>query len=111
MGDFNVDLLKKSGESKSWLNIAENLQFCQLIDEPTQVTHNNRTLIDHIFTTVLTKVRCTKVPKIGLSDHFPTIVVYKGSFGIKNMHITIKFRSYKEFDKDTLLRKNTMVCY
>ncbi len=63
----------------------------------------SRTLIDHIFTTVPTKVRCTKVPKIGLSDHFPTIVVYKDSFGTKNMHTTIKCRSYKECDKDTFL--------
>ncbi len=44
-----------------------------------------------------TKVRCTKVPKIGLSDQFPTIVVNKGSFGTKNIHTTI------EFDKDKLL--------
>ncbi len=35
MGDFNVDLLKKSDESISWLNITEKFQFCQLIDEPT----------------------------------------------------------------------------
>ncbi len=61
-------------------------------------------LIDHIFTTVPTKVRCTKVPKIGLSDHFTTIVVYKDSFGTKIMHTTIKLRSYKEFDKDTTYR-------
>ncbi len=60
---LNVDLLKKSDESKSWLNIIENFQFCQLIDEPTRVTHNTRTLIDHIFTIVPTKVRYTKVPK------------------------------------------------
>ncbi len=92
MGDFNVDLLKKSDESKSsWLNITENFQFCQLIDEPTRVTNTTRTLINHIFTTVPTKVRCTKVPIIGLSDHFPTIIVYKDSFGTKSMQTTIKF--------------------
>ncbi len=32
-----------------WLNITENFQFCQLIDEPTQITTS--TLIDHMFTT------------------------------------------------------------
>ena len=104
MGDFNINLLKKDADSESWSKTMENYQLCQLIDEPTRVTDTSKSLIDHIFTTNPSKVRCTKIPKIGISDHYPTIVVYRDSFGYKNMHTSIKYRSYKDFNKDTFLQ-------
>ncbi len=64
----------------------ENYQFTQLINEPNRVTEKNNTLIDHILTTIPEKVRCTKVAKIGISDDFPTIAVFKDSFGNKHTH-------------------------
>ncbi len=75
----------------------------QLINEPTRVTNNSRTLIDHILTTTPDKVRCTKVPKTGISDHYPTVVVYKDTFRRKHTHITIKYRSEKNLDEDNFL--------
>ncbi len=81
----------------------ENYQFSQLINEPTRVTNKSRTLIDHIFTTTPDKVRSTKVPKIGISDHYPTVVGYKDTFGRKHTHTTIKYRSENNFDKDNFL--------
>ncbi len=80
----------------------ENYQFSQLINEPTRVTNKSRTLIDHILTTH-DKVRSTKVPKIGISDHYPTVVVYKDTFRRKNTHIIIKYRSEKNFDRNNFL--------
>jgi hypothetical protein len=41
-----------------------------------------------------------KVPKIGLSDHYPTCVVFKENFGSKYRHTSIKYRSFKNFDQD-----------
>ena len=64
MGDFNINLLKKDADSESWSKTMENYQLCQLIDEPTRVTDTSKSLIDHIFTTNPSKVRCTKIPKI-----------------------------------------------
>ncbi len=89
LGDFNIDLLKSDTDSNTWLELMENYQFSQLINEPTRVTNKNRILIDHILTTTPDKVRCTKVPQIGISDHYPTVVVYKDTFGRKHAHITI----------------------
>ena len=43
------------------------------------------------------------MPKIGLSDHFPTCIVMKGSFGKKHSHTTIRYRTYKNFDQAKLL--------
>ncbi len=102
-GDFNIDLLKSDADSNTWLELMENYQFSQLINEPTKVTNKSTTLIDHILTTTSDKVRCTKDPKIGISDHSPTVVVYKDNFGRKGTHITIKYRSEKNFDKDNYL--------
>ncbi len=98
-GDFNIDLLKSDADNNTWLELMENYQFSQLINEPTRVTNKSRTLIDHILTTTPDKVRCTKVPKIGISDHYPTVVVYKDTFGRKHTHTTIKYRSEINFDK------------
>ncbi len=48
-------------------------------------------------------MRCTKIPKIGISDHCPTVVIYKDTFGRKYTHITIKYRSEKNIDKVNFL--------
>ncbi len=100
---MNIDLLKSDADSNTWLELMENYQFSQLINEPTRVTNKSRTLIDHILRITPDKVRCTKVPKICISDHYPTVVVYKDTFGIKHTHITIKYRREKNFDKDNFL--------
>ena len=92
MGDFNIDLLVNNTSSKSWLHLNENFQLHQLINEPTRVTLNSATLVDHAFTSSSAKVRAVKVPKIGLSDHYPTC-------GSKHYHTSIKYRSFKYFDQ------------
>ncbi len=75
----------------------ENYQFNLLINNPTIVTNKSRTLLDYILTTTPDKMRCTKVPKIGISDHYPTEVVYKKDiFGEKHTHVTNKYRSEKK---------------
>ncbi len=103
LGDFNIDRLKYDNDSKTWLEVKENYQFTQLINEPIRVTEKSKTLIDDILTTIPEKVRCTKVAKIGISDHFPTIAVFKDSFGNKQTHISIKYRCYKNFDDSKFL--------
>ncbi len=99
LGDFNIDLLKYDNDSKTWLEVMENYQFTQLI----QSTEKNKTLIDHILTTIPEKMRCIQVTKLCISDHFPTIAVFKDSFGNKQTHMSIKYRCYKNFDDDIFL--------
>ena len=65
MGDFNVDLLANNAHVKPWLNLLENFQLHQLIDEPTRISSNSATLVDHVFTLSSAKVRAVNVPKIG----------------------------------------------
>ncbi len=45
-------------------------------------------------------VRATKVPKMGLSDHFPLCYTQKHNSQYRNKtHITMKCRSFREFDE------------
>ena len=103
LSDFNIDLLVDNTSTKSWLKLAENLQLHQQINELTRVSLNSATLVDHVFTSLSTKVSAVKVPKIGLSDHYPTCVVFKDGFGTKHCHTSIKYRSFKNFDEKQFL--------
>ena len=48
VGDFNVDLIKKStSESKQILHLTDYQGFQQLVKTPTRITENSSTLIDH----------------------------------------------------------------
>ena len=92
-----------NSNSKEWLDFTSNFQLIQLIKEPTRVTATTATLIDHFFTTHPDKVRAVKVAKIGLSDHYPICAVLKSSFGSKNCHTSITYRSYKDFNQQAFL--------
>ncbi len=49
-------------------------------------------------------MHASKVPHIGISDHFPVCYVRKhNSINLIKAHNTIKYRSYKDFDKHAFL--------
>ena len=47
-GDFNKDLLNPNAQ-REWLVLTESLGLSQLVTQPTRVTTNTSTLIDHIY--------------------------------------------------------------
>ena len=100
LGDFNIDLLVSSTYTKSWLQLTENVQLHYQINGPTRVSLNSATLVHHIFTSNNMKVRTVKVPKLGLSDHYPTCIAFKDGFGTKHCHTNIKYRSFKNLKKN-----------
>ena len=46
MGDINIDLL--NGHNTRWPNLTKSFGLSQLIDEPTRVTLETSTLLDHV---------------------------------------------------------------
>ena len=76
MGDFNRDLLQVNIK-KTWLEYMESFGLEQIVKSPTRTTDHSETLIDHIYCNNLSNVLSTKVPILGLSDHFPVIVTRK----------------------------------
>lgn len=103
MGDFNLDLFK---QQTHWMSSVTALQLSQLITSATRVTKTTSTLLDHVYTNSPQNVHSTHVPKIGLSDHFPTFVVrkLKKEHVCKRGHTSITYRSMKHFNEAEFLQ-------
>ena len=108
VGDFNVDLIKKStSESKQILHLMENEGFQQMVITPTRITENSRTLIDHHYCSHPEHVLSITSPSFGLSDHNPTILVRKQNANLKSTkkaHFTVTYRPLKKLNADSLIK-------
>ena len=99
-------------------NIRENYrEFCkthgflQLIKTNTHVTKSSSSLIDHILTNSKEHISQSGVIETNFSDHFSILMTKKITRSKYNKHKTIKIRSFKNFDKDTYLKKlNKSIC-
>ena len=49
MGDLNIDMLKKV--PKRWEDLCNLYSLSQMVQQPTRITSNSKTLIDHIYVT------------------------------------------------------------
>ena len=77
----------------------------QLITEPTRISENTSTLLDHILTNSIEKTSQSGIIDVGLSDHqliFCTRKVVKNKSG---KHKTIKIRSMKRYSQDLFLEE------
>lgn len=104
MGDFNRDLMQENIKNP-WLEYMESFGLFQTINTPTRITDQSATLIDHIYSNTQCNIMMTKVPKLGLSDHFPVFLSRKTncSNGPKNTHFTISYRSFKHFNENSFV--------
>ena len=104
VGDFNCDLSSNNLDSKTQMLIStmEGSLLTQLIDSPTRVTMNSRTLIDHIYNTCGDNHVLSGVVKTHVSDHFLTFTIIncKGDYQSPN---TVRYRSFKNFKEDAFV--------
>ena len=99
MGDINRDLLNNQIKNV-WTEYMEPFGLTQLVSEATRVTSDSSTLIDHVYSNCPENVNSLYVPKIGLSDHFPIFITRKmHNQPPKNVHFTIAYRSFKNFNE------------
>ena len=90
-GDFNLDLLISYNSDPKVTNFVNNFyanSMFPLINQPTRITANSATILDNIFTNVLTKKINSGVCVIDITDHYPIFQI-TNSFDIK--HITKSF--------------------
>ncbi|PFX34756.1 hypothetical protein AWC38_SpisGene396 [Stylophora pistillata] len=85
---------------RSLRGITEAFDLKQLITEPTRVTEHSETLIDLVFINANHKVVEHGVFDLGLSDHSLVYCVLK-SGRPQVAPKTIKYRSYKNYNKDS----------
>ena len=78
-----------------------------MIDRPTLIVEQSKTLLDHRYCTHLEHVMFTSVPSFGLSDHNPTILACKQNLNLRRKnngkHKWISFRSLKKVDTNALI--------
>jgi len=100
MGDLNINMQIHSNERDKLSSSMGAYAMSQMIEQPTRCTANIETLIDHVWTTEPETIRECRVQQVGLSDHYPTCVVVNGKTN-KNQHISINYRSFKNFDMES----------
>ena len=67
MGDLNCNLLNNSSiDAKALLDTCNDLNLSQIIEEPTRITTQTRSLLDVIMTTPLAKVKTSGVMDTGI---------------------------------------------
>ena len=96
---------------REWGNFTTSLGLTQLISEPTRVTNDSKTLIDHIYTNNENNIQSVNVEKMCISDHY-------GIFCNRSTHVlpdknddhqTITYRSFKHFDESCFLNELSTV--
>ena len=105
IGDLNINMLKTENRSESrqqetLKQLFGNFGMTQIINNPTRITHNSETLIDHIWLSSSLDARESGTTT-GISDHSGTYT-YLGNT-LEKEDKTITARSYKRYNKEGLI--------
>ena len=110
LGDTNCDFTKKPNDQLTDNNakhmgcsIYELFSFRQLVDEPTRVTLETATIIDHLATTCARNIISTGVYEVSLSDHFMVCYIRKFNGAVEKDHRRIQTGSMKRFKEEEFL--------
>ena len=104
LGDINCDLLDNNPTSLiSELKFITNLyQYEQLIKEPTRITKDTSTLIDHFYTTNSNLITSSGVTAMTISDHYLIYGIRKFKT-FKQAPKFIEYRDFKHFHEQNFL--------
>ena len=98
------------GNSK-YTCIYELFNLQHLIEEPTRVTLNTATIIDHIATTCRRNIFNSGVYQIALSDHCLVYCIRNFNGEITKDHKVIKTRKMNKFEEGQFLTDVASVCW
>ena len=103
VGDFNCDLLPDNlnSQSRSLLSVMDTNLLHQLIDVPTRVSPNSKSLIDHVYSSNPEEHQMTGVFETHISDHYLTFTVF-GTTKVETKHFdnVIEYRCYRNFSQE-----------
>ena len=104
MGDFNIDLLKADLKPSHNDFLETNLSrfFTPQITRPTRITPYSKTLIDNIFTNILSFESNSHNLICGISDHLPQILNLDISAN-KRTKTKKSWRDFSKFDREDFL--------
>ncbi|CAC5378818.1 unnamed protein product [Mytilus coruscus] len=98
----------------SWYNFFENEiekaysyndHMVLAVNEPTRVTKNSVTLIDHLYSTNPEEITDVNVPAYCPGDHYPvSFTIKKPTFKTSvDKHVTIKYRNFTKFNQEKFI--------
>ena len=117
LGDTNCDFTGKQNDqlidnnAKHMANIYDLFSFKQLVEQPTRVTLETETIIDHIATTCARDIVGVGVHEGSLSDHFMVYCIRKFNGAVEKDHKQIKTRSMRNFKEDEFLSDVSGICW
>ena len=74
MGDLNISLLHSSPNAGTMESLSNEMNLTQMIRDPTRVTQDSATLIDHIYVSDPQFYSDCGCVDVGVSDHFMVFV-------------------------------------
>ena len=109
LGDFNINMLPKNKHNGNGIKVYKELcilhNLTQIITEPTRITKNTQTLLDHILTNSVDKISQSGTIDLGMSDHQMIYCTRKTKKIKTNTKKYIKIRSLKNYTKEVLIEK------
>ena len=103
MGDCNIDFKNKGAGFDKLSEIYDTFNLTILIKSETCYTKNHKFLIDLLFTNKPLSFQKAHVTETGLSDYQKLISTFFKSRFSKARPKIIKYRNYKNFDKNNFL--------
>lgn len=73
-GDLNIDLLKNDAKAKELKRLMTDYGLLSFVDTATRVTHDSRTCIDHVFSSIKIDDIVVETFKTKISDHYGNVV-------------------------------------
>ena len=99
-----------TNEERDWGNFTTSLGLPLLVCEPTRVTKDSATLINHLYTNSEETIQHVNVKQLCLSDHYAVFCKRKCESVVgNNTHQVINYRFFKEFDESTFLDDLSLV--
>ena len=94
-GDFNICILNEMSNNYSddLFNMLQSKYFRPLILEPTRVSSNKASLLDHIWTNISNKTYSV-ILKVDVTDHYPVFSYINFFKSKENELIKIRFRDF-----------------
>ena len=102
MGDFNCNMLTENNLSNKVNEMCGLFSMSQLIQSPTRITPNSRSLIDLVIVSNCLGSLISGVQSVGLSDHSLVYVILK-SQKAKAVPVISRFRSFRNFNEQLFL--------
>ena len=103
LGDTNCNLLEGNSCVSGPANFYDSFGFKLLINDPTRVTLDTKTLIDHIATTDSKNIVSSGVIRLGMSDHYAVFCVKKFMGNLLKSPKTFVTRQLKNFNKNAFI--------